>query len=240
MNSSAFPARILSLVLAALLLAGWGIVASGKRTPRFHRVFKVRGASHFNLKNILGSITIKTWPKSRIKVEADVSPSAIEVREGEGEVHIVAIKSPNPATINFVASVPSDCNLKLTNLGGKIVVRELRGNVEAETTDGDIELTEMLSDYVVASSTSGRVAFFGEIVPGGRYDLHSLNNTVDVTVSEASSFKLSATSMNDSIDLGGFEFSDMVRGKRITGTYSKGGALLNLTTYQGSVHLHKR
>lgn len=240
MNVSDSSLRVFSISALALLMFTSTSMVSAKRPRHFHRVFKIHGASHFNIKNVLGSITIKTWKKSRIKVETDASPEAIEVREGEGQIEIVAAKSPNPATINFVASVPAKCNLKLTNIGGKIMVRELSGNVEAETTDGDIELVNMHSDYVVASSTSGRVAFVGDIIPGGKYDLHSLNNTVDVTVPGSASFELSATSMHDTVVLGGFQFSNFVRGKRITGTYANGGALLNLTTYQGSVHLHKR
>ena len=100
----------------------------------------------------------------------------------------------------------------------------------------------MTSERVDAQAISGNVAFMGNLAPNGRYEFTSHSGNVRIAVGGKTGFQLEATSFSGGItsDLpitceGAASGRDSLRGK-----YGDGSAILELTSFSGSIAITKR
>jgi hypothetical protein len=107
------------------------------------------------------------------------------------------------------------------------------------TTEGDIDLTSLRADKVMASNISGNILFDADLKSGGSYDLRSMQGDISVRLGGGSGFTLTAVAPRTrNINLGGFasrgsfDFSD---NRKIKGTVGDGSAILNTTNMRGSI-----
>ena len=79
--------------------------------------------------------------------------------------------------------VPAQTSLRLKTLnGGKIMVEDISGEIEAENTNGAVIITDV-SGSVVANSTNGKVTVsLNKVTPNKNMSFSTLNGTVDVTL----------------------------------------------------------
>jgi len=233
-----FSFFLLPLSLLLLLFCVQGQTASPNQ---FSQSFKVSGQPHLILDNPFGSVSVRPWNKNEIQVLADGLVELIKAEQaGDNTVKVETRKQRKLEIVNFTVNVPTSCSLNIRTISGRVVVRGVSGEIKTQTVDGDIELIYIKSKDVDATSNSGRVTYLGDLVAKGKYNFHSSNNAVDVTIPATASFRLTATSLRQNIDLGDFKFNGSSTGTRFTGDYAGGEAILNLSTHQGSIHLHKK
>lgn len=130
--------------------------------------------------------------------------------------------------------------LEASSVSGDVVLRRVSARrIAAGSVSGHIKLDELTCERVGVSTTSGDVAFSGPLSKNGRYELKSFSGEVRVTLPAATGFELEAESFSGDIRT---DFAVRgTRGKRsIRGTVGDGSAVLDLTTFSGSIQVLKR
>ncbi|MCA1633546.1 MAG: hypothetical protein LC802_07470 [Acidobacteria bacterium] len=239
------PARLATLFFALALASAPAAFAQQKfsktyRTPRRN--------IRLQLTNRSGTIEIEGWDRSEIRVSADMeSPAAkfTPVVDDEGLVIDVMGDTrgrEGVGDVNFRVQVPSDATVDLETRIGNITVRNVRGSMvrAVVTSSGDIDLTGVRAFKVMASNITGNILFDAELLSGGFYDLKSTQGNINVRLSGASGFTLTATAPRTrNIDLGNLaargNFSFQGDSRRVVGRVGDGSATLQTTNLRGSI-----
>ena len=163
-----------------------------------------------------------------------------------GATRISAAKTIS-GTVEIV-DAQTDGALESGSVSGDVILRRVSARrVEASTVSGNIRIEELQCERVDASSTSGGVAFTGSLARGGRYEFNSFSGEVRLLLSGNTGFQIDANSFSGNISTGDFQITsrgggDGRRGRRteLSGTYGDGSAILDLTTFSGSIVLVRR
>ena len=139
--------------------------------------------------------------------------------------------------------------LEASSVSGDVILRRIRaGRIGGGSVSGSIKLEDVQSDDVSAHTTSGEVYFSGTLARRGRYELKSFSGEVRLTLSGNTGFEIDANSFSGDIrsDLPiatrGAVDSNGRRPRRtiLKGTYGDGSAVLDITTFSGSIVIAKR
>jgi|SRR5579859_3328327 len=143
------------------------------------------------------------------------------------------------AKITFSARVPAGVLLKAETTNGDVRARDLKSVVEANTTNGSVDIST--SEWASGHTTNGHVEVaMGKAGWSGELGLTSTNGGISVSLPASSEFKLRAATTNGSIRT---DFPITVQGtfgtKNISGTVGAGGRDLHLATTNGGIDLKK-
>ena len=129
----------------------------------------------------------------------------------------------------------------------EIADAEIDGALESSSVSGDVIMRRVTARRLDASSVSGAVAFVGTLARNGRYDLGSFSGDVHLYLSGGTGFEVDANSSSGDIRS---DFDIVTRGAQTTtrrgrrpvlsGTFGDGSAVLDLTTFSGSIIISKR
>jgi len=180
-------------------------------------------------------------------IKGDVSANTIS-----GDVRISGAARISAAkTISGMVEIvdaQTDGVLESGSVSGDVVLRRVTARrIEASTVSGNVKLDELQCERVDASSTSGNVWFTGPLARGGRYEFNAFSGEVRLTLSGNTGFELDANSFSGNIQTD-FQITTRSastggrRGRRteLSGTYGDGSAILDLTTFSGSIVITKR
>ena len=138
--------------------------------------------------------------------------------------------------------------LDTSSVSGDVVLRRVTARrIDAGSVSGHIKLEDIQSERVSASTTSGAVWYTGALAANGRYELKSFSGDVRVTLSGNTGFEVEASSFSGDVRT---EFPIKTHGtgpdrngrrtKTMNGTYGDGAAVLDLTTFSGSIQILKK
>lgn len=122
------------------ILAGAALIAA--LTAQTDTVIPLEGARSLSVETQGGSIVVRTWERSEIRIQAEHSSRTfIEIdRRGE-RIDIEAEARAGPSMIvDYVLTVPTDLDLDLEGHYTRIEVEGTQGEVTAETFQGDIRI----------------------------------------------------------------------------------------------------
>lgn len=173
---------------------------------------KIGGTVKVNL--VTGGIVVKTADKG---VDCETVTGKIELQNITGDV--------------FMETVT-----------GRITASQIKGSIKANVVTGRIELREVSEANVVDGNTvTGSVIYDGKINRDGRYTLNTHSGRIEMTLPADSGFDLEAETFSGRIE-SDFEIkmSGKISTKRISGVVNKGGPLVKLSTFSGSVYLKKK
>ena len=145
-----------------------------------------------------------------------------------------------------VVDTQIDGLLEVSSVSGSVIVRSVKARrLEASAVSGGVVVQDVASDRVEAQTVSGSVEFSGPLASGGRYELSSHSGEVKVVIAGNTGFELEATSfsgaVNSDITLKAQETNTGRRHQRsLRGVYGDGSAVLELTTFSGSVSVSRR
>jgi DUF4097 and DUF4098 domain-containing protein YvlB len=127
-----------------------------------------------------------------------------------------------------------------------VLLRNLKARgLNVDSVSGNVSLQDVACDRVDAQSVSGDLDFSGPLAKGGRYELTSHSGQVRVAVAGGTGFELEATSFSGSVrsDIplnAQANDSSRRRQRSLRGVYGDGSAVLDLTTFSGSIVITKR
>lgn len=147
--------------------------------------------------------------------------------------------------VNFKLYVPVGASVDLQTRQGDIRVSNIRGgSVRAHVSlEGDIELTGINAERVIAQNTMGLIFFDGEFSTNGKYMFQSGQGNISIRIPADSAFQLTASSQNRNIKLGEFwnkEFRNMGDGRKYEGGVRNGQATVTVTSFLGSITFLRR
>ena len=247
--SSEKEARELLQLVDVTILERTGRVEIRTRYPRdeWHRR-NVNVAVAFNITAPAGaSITAKSVSGS-VKVTGIKGDVSIESVSGN-------VTIGDGGRVGQAKSVSGNVQIMDTSLEGALDAGSVSGNVvlrrvkarrlDLGTVSGDVLLEELECDRVSSQSVSGSVHFQGPLAKSGRYELKSHSGEVRVAISGGTGFVLEASSFSGDVRS---DFPVTLQGsggrghrqRALHGVYGDGSAVLDLTTFSGSIAIVKR
>lgn len=239
-----FPILVL---LASISLVSLPVSAQQKLNKRYPASKNVR----IELKNIAGTITVESWDREEIRLSAvfespaakiapRITPNGLVVdvmgdNRGRGEV----------GNVNFRLQVPATAAVDLETHQGDITVSNIRGDlVRAHVSlEGDIVLTGINAEKVMAQNTIGNIFFDGEFSRNGSYQFRSNKGDITIRIPAESAFRVVASSPTRQIALGQFwndGFKNLGDGRKYEGDVRNGHATVSVSNFQGSITFMRR
>ncbi|MDX6696594.1 MAG: hypothetical protein QOF02_4197 [Blastocatellia bacterium] len=161
-----------------------------------------------------------------------------------------------------VEATSTDGDVSLEDSSGRVRLESFSGSVEAvnvsKVAEGDFFRAKSLSNDVMldnishslveVSTISGELTMRGPLARGGRYDLRTTSGDVTMTMPADSSFQLLAK-VSEGGEIvtefplkysGGVSSMTLLSSGRMVGTYGKGDATINLSSFSGTLRLRRQ
>ena len=234
------------LSLAALAVFALSLAPAALAQRRFTREYPTQSNIRVQLLNRSGKIEVVAWDKNSVRVTATMESSSAKMTpEVNGDGVTIDVRRDNRedvGDINFLIRVPADSTVDISTMSGGIIIRNVHGQmVRAHvTSEGDIELTGIRAQTVMAENTVGNILFDAELLRGGTYVLNSTQGDIQLRISAEAGFRLMAVAPRTrNIELNGFtqmgEFEFINEKRKVVGKVGDGGASLSTTNGRGSI-----
>lgn len=176
----------------------------------------VRGAARLELTGFEGGVTVTTWNRKEVRIEArHDDDTRIDIDEGRTTLRVRGHARYGPAEVEWRLTVPADLALQLTTHAGDIAVTGPRASVSATSVEGAITLKGGSGNVTLTTvegalrveDATGKVALStvdGDAwVRGVRGDLSV--NTVDgaITLDQVESDNVTATTVDGDVAFAG-------------------------------------
>jgi DUF4097 and DUF4098 domain-containing protein YvlB len=251
MRRHRFPTLVLGLVAVGGLSAC--IEGGGPLTARdtFEETRALEPDGRFELENVNGRITLATWSRDEVRIEAEraaVSEEALEriqiEIDGEGDsVHVKTrflkregwLFGGSPGKVDYEVTVPRGARVRLKTVNGPVDVDGLSGDLEAESVNGGLNLAALAGE-VRATTVNGPInATFDSVPSTGHHRFKTVNGGIEVSLPEGAGGDLEASTVNGGIDC---ELPLDVKTKkkrRLEGRLGPGGGTFDLSTVNGGI-----
>jgi hypothetical protein len=258
-------AVITGLGAAALALAPTGKAFAQRQSEKFDWHGRVEAGKTLEIRNVNGAIQAAPASGSEVVVTAvksarrsDPSEVKIEVVPHDGGVTICAVypskddrpnecrpgggrnnTNNNDVEVEFTVQVPKGVALTAATVNGDVQVRDLADDVQANTVNGDVDVTA--AGLVEGETVNGSVhVAMGRADWTGAMRFKTVNGSITVQVPASLSAVLDASTVNGDIKS---DFPITVQGRfgprRLHGTIGDGGRQLQLETVNGGIEIRK-
>lgn len=232
----------------------------------FKKSLPLKPGGRVEVENVNGNITIESWDKSEVYIEAQKRVRAgsredaerfmealkIEIEQKDNEIVIIT-RHPRKgyggfldwvfgdnasAEVSYKINVPKECNVEVTSTNGGIYVSNIEGTIRLRTTNGKID-AEALKGLVSARTTNGSVNIeLMEVASAEEMEFMTTNGSVTLYIPNSVDCDVEAKTTNGSIKT---DFPLEVRGKygskSLRGKINSGGPLIFIETTNGSIKL---
>jgi hypothetical protein len=147
---------------------------------------------------------------------------AVQLRSVEGLVRVLDARGP----------------VQVASINNIVRLERIVGGIDAESVNGDIQMANIESPDVEASSVNGNVVFEGPFQHRGRYRLASHNGNLRVGVPVGADVDVSVHNIRGAFHNGlPAPLAPHGPGRRFTFTLGGGGSSLELQSFQGFIQL---
>jgi DUF4097 and DUF4098 domain-containing protein YvlB len=213
-----------------------------------------------NRRNFNVSVAYNVTAPAGLRIRATSISGSITTRDIKGELWAESVSGTvrifNGGRVGTAKSISGNVEINDTDIDGLLNASTVSGSVllrrvkarqiEVGSISGDVVLEGVDSSQVEGQTVSGSVRFGGPVVRGARYEFSSHSGDVSVALGGNDGFEVQATSFSGSIR-SDFSFSadngDGRRSRRrqsIRGVVGDGSAVVELTTFSGSIVIAKR
>jgi DUF4097 and DUF4098 domain-containing protein YvlB len=103
--------------------------------------FAVRSGGRMNLDNFEGTVSITTWNRASMRIQATHDDDTrVEVENRGSGVWVRGRSRYGPAEVDYRITVPADMGLEISTHEGDVLVEGTRGEVQVSSTEGAITL----------------------------------------------------------------------------------------------------
>lgn len=249
-------------------MLGYVTVEITERGPRAEVKTVYRGHEERNRerRNINVSVRYTVTAPASTKISARSLSGSIRVTDITGELNLTSLSGDvaitNGERVMSAKSTSGDVQLEnvrspigldASSVSGTLTVRNSRApRMRLNTISGNLVIRDSVSERIDAQSISGDVEFVSPLERHGRYDLSSHAGTIRVVPTGNTGFELDATSFSGEIRSeltltnqrqSGADFGPRNAGGRtrsLSGTYGDGSALLDVSTFSGTVIIGRK
>jgi DUF4097 and DUF4098 domain-containing protein YvlB len=237
------------------------VVERGSRAeirPRYERADQGRE----NRRNVSVSVSFTIAAPAGTRVRAESMSGSISIRDITGELSLQsvsgAIRVASAGRIAGAQSISgnveiseseSDSRIEASSVSGGVVLRRVKARqIELGAISGTVVMEDVDSSRLEAQTVSGDLKFSGPLQQNGRYDFNSHSGGISVAIAGGTGFELDATSFSGSVHS---DFPVPVQGsgpgpargpreRSLRGVVGDGSAVLDVTTFSGSITISKR
>ena len=190
----------------------------------------VKSDTRLVVENFGGSVTVSTWAKPAVHIEAEHSTrSQVDIESSENTLRITSSgRMGPPRATDYTITMPRGMGLKVSGVYTEVSVEGSEAEVRAQTVRGDITLTGGRG-FVSLRSVQGGVRVRGA---RGRIELASVNEAVDVADVQG---EIQAETVNGDVILAGVA-SSMVDASTVNGDICYQGAIAKDGHYRFATH----
>lgn len=215
-----------------------------------------------NRRNMNVSVAYTIAAPVNTRITARSISGSIKARELKGDLSLESVSGTiqilDGARVTSAKSISGNVEIANTNaqgpleassVSGTVTLRKVKaGRLDLGSVSGDVVVEDVESERAEVQSVSGNVRYVGPLAHGGRYDLTSHSGEVRLMIAGETGFEVEATSFSGSVrsdfplKVGGNE-GDRGRGRRqrsLRGVYGDGSAVLDLTTFSGSIVISRK
>jgi hypothetical protein len=210
-----------------------------------------------NRRNINVQVAFNVTAPDHIRIRAASISGSITTKDFKGEISAESVSGTvrvsNGGRITSANSISGNVEVVDTDIDGSFIASSASGSVllrrvkarqlTLDSISGNVELDDIESRQIEAQSISGNVRFAGPLSKGGRYELNSHSGSITAVLGGSTGFEIEATSFSGAVrsDFSFASNDNQSRGRRsIRGVYGDGSAVLELTTFSGSITITKR
>ena len=210
-----------------------------------------------NRRNINVQVAFNVTAPDHIRIRAASISGSITTRDFKGEISAESVSGTvrvsNGGRIASAKSISGNVEVVDADIDGSFIASSASGSVLLRrvkarqltlgSISGNVELDDIDARQVEAQSVSGNVKFAGPLSKGGRYELNSHSGSITAALGGSTGFEIEATSFSGAVrsDFSFASTDNQSRGRRsIRGVYGDGSAVLELTTFSGSIVITKR
>jgi hypothetical protein len=214
-----------------------------------------------NRRNLNVTVTFTVTAPAGTRLTINSISGSIKVTDIKGDINANSISGDvriaGAGRIGAAKTISGTVEISETQADGPVAGSSVSGDVvfrrvtarrlDGGSVSGNIRLEDVQADRVGAQTTSGNVWFSGPLARSGRYELNAFSGEVRVALSGNTGFEVDANSFSGEVrtDLpitarGNLPPNRRGRQTRLAGTYGDGAAVLNLTTFSGSIVISKR
>ena len=196
-------------------------------------------------------ITVPKWMTLELSgVNTDIS-----VENSEAEVSAESVQGDVSVTggTKSVSATSVEGDVRIARASGKIECSSVNagvsilgstGQILVSSINGEINLNDIDSDDVEASTINGGVTYKGSLKDGGSYRFSTHNGEVELTVPERANATVSVATYNGEFTSSfplqlQFPLQETRRGKRLNFTLGSGSARVELESFQGEIRLRR-
>jgi DUF4097 and DUF4098 domain-containing protein YvlB len=200
-------------------------------TPHTDTTFAVPATeARLVIENFAGDVTVGTWSKNSIRIEADHSSRTyVEIERDESTISVKAENRHGvPASVDFRITVPATVAIEISGTYTDVTVEGTRADVSVETVRGDVNVTGG-AGHIALQSVEGDVT----LEKGrGRAELQSVNAGVRAVGMEG---ELVVETVNGEITLEDIR-GNTVEASTVNGDVLYSGVLRDGGSYRFATH----
>ena len=249
-----------------LILISFAVSHATTLEETFKKSLPLKSGGRVEVENVNGNITVESWDKSEVYIEAEKRVRAgsredaerfmealkIEIEQRDNEI-IIITRHPRKvhdgfwdwvfgdnvsAEVSYKINVPKECDVEATSTNGGVYVSNIEGTIRLRTTNGKIN-AEALKGLVSARTTNGSVNVeLTEVRSAEEMEFKTTNGSVTLYIPNSIDCDVEAKTTNGSIKT---DFPLEVRGKygnkSVRGKINSGGPLIFIETTNGSIKL---
>ncbi len=155
---------LVALAVLALLLAACGI--SQKYSEELQESFAVGDAPMLIVDNFAGDVVVRAGESGTVRVvatkraarEKDLDRIDVEMRERDGGLEIITDPPSGwkSVSVDLEITVPASAHVDLHTGAGDVIVRDLEGDVRADSNSGDVDVRDT-SGEIDAHTNAGHI-----------------------------------------------------------------------------------
>jgi DUF4097 and DUF4098 domain-containing protein YvlB len=189
----------------------------------------VRAGSRLELSSFEGDISVRTWTRNAVRVEADHDDETrVEIDQGGRAVSVRARSRYGPPEVTWRLTVPADMALSLSSHSGNVSVTGVKGELSISSVEGNI-VAQGGSGFVSLQSVEGTIELTDVT---GRIAVSTVDGDLVVRNARGS---LKGNTVDGEIRLEGIE-SDEVDASSVDGGITFEGAIRSGGRYHISSH----
>ena len=191
------------------------------------------------------TLLVPEWMPLRLSsIERAIDVEGVKAAIAAGSVRgdVVVRQSRGPLQLRSVEGgvrvFDARGHVQVASINNLVRLVRVIGLIDVESVNGDIQMSQVESPDVEASSVNGSVDFSGPFQPRGRYRLTSHRGNLRVGVPVGAAVDVSVANYNGAFE-SGFPVltTPKARGRRFTFTLGGGGSSLELQSFEGLIKL---
>ena len=125
-----------AVTAVTLLVLGAGTL----RAQRLDTTLAVHGSTRLSVSNLSGNITIRSWSRAQVRVQAEYDRAQVEVTESAGRISVRTSSRHGNSEVDYTISVPRGTGVQISGISSDVTIADVCGDLNLNTVSGDVNV----------------------------------------------------------------------------------------------------